>query len=198
MELRSSAHHSALILAALGAASGTLGTFALGAGFGEAPHLGLYMVLTGLWFGLVVAFGVWRWGNPSWVATVTALVATWIGWELAVNLAMQLAENWLKAIELPVALRTYVAGFAAGAVGAFMTWAGAAASTSTIRQLSLVARFVATGALLGLLLPSTNQFDSPAILLIPWQTAVAIVLGYGLASRQVPDPGSRSMPRQGA
>ena len=193
MEMRSSVHRPALILAALGAASGALGTFALGVGYGEAPHLGLHMVLTGLWFGAVVAFGVWRWGNPSWVAAVTALIATWIGWELAVNLAMQLAENWLKATVLPPTLRTYVGGFAAGAVGAFMTWAGATASTSALRQIPVVARLVATGAIFGLLLPWANQFDSPAILLLPWQAAVATVLGFGLAPRQMADPKSGTL-----
>ncbi len=183
MALRSSAQHPALILAALGATSGTLGTFALGVGFGEAPHLGLYMVLTGLWFGSVVAFGVWRWGNPSWVAAATALIATWFGWEFAVNLAMQLSENWLKATALSATLRTCVGGFAAGAVGALLTWAGAAASVSALRQFPMLVKFLATGALFGLLLQMTNQFDSPAILLVPWQVAVATVLGVGLAPR---------------
>jgi hypothetical protein len=145
------------------------------------------MVLTGLWFGSVVAFGVWRWGNPSWVAAVTALIATWIGWELAVNLAMQLAENWLKAIAFPTTLRAYVGGFAAGAVGAFVTWAGAAASNSALRQKFVCVRFVSTGALFGLLLPLTNQFDSPAVLLIPWQAALGVVLGFALAPRAVAD-----------
>ena len=193
-----SVHHPALILAPLGTASGALGMFALGIGYGEAPHLGLYMLLTGLWFGFVVAFGVWHWGNSSWVAAVIALIATWIGWELAVNLAMQLAENWLKAIALPATLRTYVGGFAAGAVGAFMTWAGAAAFTSPLRQISVAASFVSTGALFGLLLPWTNQFDSPAILLLPWQTVVAAILGYGLAPRQMADPNSGTLSQRSA
>lgn len=187
MALRLSAQHPAFILAALGAMSGTLGTTALGVGIGDAPHLGLYMVLTGLWFGAVVAFGVWRWGNPSWVAAVTALVATWIGWEFAVNLAMQLSENWLEATTRSPTMRTFVSGFAAGAVGASMTWAGAAVATSTLRQISLLARFVTTGALFGLLLQLTNQFDSPAILLVPWQVAVATALGFGLSSRPIKD-----------
>jgi len=187
MALRLSAQHPALILAALGAMSATLGTTALGVGIGDAPHLGLYMVLTGLWFGAVVAFGVWRWGNPSWGAAVTALIATWIGWEFAVNPAMQLSENWLKATALSPAMRTFVGGFAAGAVGASMTWAGAAVATSTLRQISVLARFVTMGALFGLLLQLTNQFDSPAILLVPWQVAVATALGFGLASRPMED-----------
>lgn len=198
MALRSIAQHPALILAALGAMSGTLGTTALGVGIGDAPHLGLYMVLTGLWFGAVVAFGVWRWGNSSWAAPVTALIATWIGWELAVNLAMQLSENWLKATALSPTISTFVSGFAAGAVGASMTWAGAAASASALRQISVLSRFVATGALFGLLLQLTSQFEGPAILLVPWQVAVATALGFGLASRPIADPsfGTLSLGRE--
>ncbi len=60
--MTSKVQHPALILSPLAILSGILGTFALGFGYGEAPHLGLHMVLTGVWFGLVVGYGVWRWG----------------------------------------------------------------------------------------------------------------------------------------
>lgn len=62
-------------------------------GFGEAPHPGLYMVLTGLWFGLVVAFGVWRFARASIGAIASVIAATWIAWEVAINIAMQITEN---------------------------------------------------------------------------------------------------------
>ncbi len=87
--------HPALILAALGAVSGILGTTLLGVGYGDAPRPGVYMVMTGVWFGLVIGFAVWRWGNRSWAAVATAMLATWIGWEAAVNLALQLDGPWL-------------------------------------------------------------------------------------------------------
>ena len=92
------------------------------------------MVLSGAWFGLVVGFGVWHWGNRSWTAAAIAIAVTWVGWQLAVNLAMQLNERWLKAASIPVALRMYVSGLAAGAVGAFVTWAGVAYFTPILRQ----------------------------------------------------------------
>ena len=63
------------ILAALGAISGVLGTTLLGFGYGDAPHPGIYMVMTGVWFGLVIGFAVWRWGNRSWAAVATAALA---------------------------------------------------------------------------------------------------------------------------
>ncbi len=173
-------HHPAWVLAALGGASGILGSYALGFGFGEAPRLGLYMVLSGTWFGLVVGFGVWQWGSRSLTAAATALAATWIGWELAVNLALQLDEHWLKAPVIPEAFKTYGPGFAAGAVGAFVTWAGAATSTFALRRWAVVLAVVSVGAIFGLLLPWTSNYDNPAILLLPWQTAVAATLGLGL------------------
>ncbi len=63
--MKSILHHPAAILAALGAVSGTLGSYGLGANVGDAPALGLYMVFAGLWFGLVIGYGLWRWGDRS-------------------------------------------------------------------------------------------------------------------------------------
>jgi hypothetical protein len=172
--------HPALILATLAVLSAGLGTNVQGPGFADIPGPGLYLTLTGVWFGLVVAFGVWQWGNPSWVAAATAFLATWIGWELAVNVAIQLEEHWLKMTPLPDRLTLYVSGFSAGAVGAFLTWAGAAMFAPALRQTYLPILFVATGSLLGLLLPCTNRYDSAAVLLLPWETAIAALLGLGL------------------
>ena len=176
-----------LILAALGILSGLLGTFGLDVGIGDAPHPGIYMVLAGVWFGMVVGFGVWRWGNRSWTAAAVALVATWASWEIAVNLALQISENWLKVMSVPNTLRLYVAGFVAGGVGAFLTWAGAAISLASLKDMPVALLVAATGAVFGLLLPWTNSTDSPAILLVLWQCAVAGVIGYGLSPRAVAD-----------
>ncbi len=182
--MKSILHHPAWVLGALGAASGILGSFALGLGYGEAPRLGLYMIPSGTWFGLVVGFGVWQWGSRSWGAAAVALVATWVGWELAVNLALQLDQNWLKAAAMPDAFRTYLPGFAAGAVGAFVTWAGAASFTRALRRPSVAVAVVSAGAVLGLLLPWTSDYDNPTILLLPWQTAIAALLGLGMAAER--------------
>jgi hypothetical protein len=55
-----SLRHPAFILMALGSASGLLGTCLIGGNYGAAPQPGAYFVLTGLWFGVVIAFAVWR------------------------------------------------------------------------------------------------------------------------------------------
>ena len=180
--------HPALILAALGAVSGVLGTNFLGLGYGDAPHLGVYMVLTGVWFGLVMAYGVWRWGAPAWAAAATAFIATWIGWEVAVNVALQIDRSWLDASPIIQTFKSYLAGFAAGAVGALLTWAGAAAYVPALRRPRAAATITSTGALFGLLLPWTNNYDSGIVLLLPWQAAVAAMFGLNMAPARAPEP----------
>lgn len=176
--------HPAVILAGLGAISGVLGTMALDVGYGQAPSLGIYMVLTGLWFGLVIGFGVWRWGDQSLAAAGAAVIATWIAWELAVNLAVQIEEHWSAMTAMPGSLKSYVSGFAGGTLGAFVTWAGAAAFTPALRKTSTLASIVIAGALFGLLLPLTSHYDYPVALLLPWQAAIAATLGMALTYPQ--------------
>lgn len=174
-------HHPALILAALGAVSGMLGTTFLGASYGDAPGPGAYMVLAGLWFGLVIGFAVWRWGEASSVTVVTAVLATWIGWEAAINVALQIDRPWPGAISIANVYKSYLTGFVAGAVGAAITWAGAAVRVSSLQRVSAAATITATGALFGLLLPVTNHLDSGLVLLLPWQVAVAAMLGLNMS-----------------
>jgi hypothetical protein len=180
--MKSILHHPAAILAALGAVSGTLGSYGLGANVGDAPALGLYMVFAGLWFGLVIGYGLWRWGDRSLRTAGIAVAATWIAWEAAVNVGLQLDQRWLVGTAVPDGLKSYVTGFAAGGIGALLTWLGAALTTPSLRQASTAGLVVSTGALFGLLLPATNQYDYPAILLLPWQAAVAAALGLSLAA----------------
>ena len=139
------------------------------------------MVFAGLWFGLVIGYGLWRWGDHSLSTAAIAVAATWIAWEAAVNVGLQLDQRWLVGTAVPDSLKSYATGFAAGAVGALLTWAGTAATTPALRQASTLGLVVSTGALFGLLLPATNQYDYPAILLLPWQAAVAAAFGLSLA-----------------
>ena len=103
------------------------------------------------------------------------LRATWVGWKLAVNLALQLEERWLKAIAVPAELTIYISGVAAGAAGAGSTsgW------RNSIRPPA--AADAACGR--GLLLPSTNHYDNAFVLLLPWQTTIAALLGFGIGPR---------------
>ena len=179
-------NHPALILAVMGVVSGILGTYVDGPVYGDPPHPGVYMVLTGAWFGLVVGFGVWRWGNRTGIAAATAFVATWVGWQAAVNVALQFEEPWLSAA-ISDALRMYISGAVAGAVGAFVTWFGAALFTARLRHSMVAVGMLAIGGLFGLLLPLTSHYDNPAVLLVPWQAAVAATLGLGLGLGLAPE-----------
>jgi hypothetical protein len=167
------------ILSVLGSLSALVGTQLVGGNYGAAPHPGIYLVLTGLWFGLVVGFGVWRFGQASVAGAVTVVLTTWIAWEAAVNVAIQIDGPLFEATG-PSALKSYVAGFVAGAVGAAITWTGGAFHVPSLRTKLASVSIVVAGAFLGLLLPATNTFDSGAVLLIPWQTAVAGLLGLNM------------------
>ena len=176
--------HPILVLSVLAMASGVLGTMVEGPGFGTAPRLGVYLVLAGVWFGLVVAFGVWTWGGRSPVGALIALLAAWVGWELAVNAALQIDAYWTASSSTPGWLGIYLSGFVAGAIGAGVTWAGAAAFAPMLQRIGTGASTVAVGAVMGLLLPYTNHYDNGAVLLVPWQMAVAAWLGSGMVRRE--------------
>jgi hypothetical protein len=97
---------------------------------------------------------------------------------------MHLEEHWLKAIGVPKQSTMYVSGYFAGAVGALVTWAGAAALAPMLRRPSVPISVVTAGSVLGLLLPLSNIYDSPAVLLVPWQIAVASLIGLGLSTNR--------------
>lgn len=169
-----------LVLPALAAGAALLGAFVRGPSFIGPGTSGLYMILTGVWFALVIAYAIWQWGRQSWLATAFAFVLTWIGWEAAVNLAIHLDTDRSRYL-LPEAWASYAVGFAAGALGAALTWAGAAAFIPRLRQPLLLLRLTLVGAVLGLLLPLVNYTDNAVILLLPWEVAVAYLLATALA-----------------
>ena len=187
-----------VLLASLAAASAVLGSTFVGNNYGAAPSPGLYLVLTGLWFGLVIGFAAWRWAERTVSAFATAFVITWIGWEAAVNVAVQIDGPALEGTVIPYGVRLYLAGFAAGALGALITWAGVAIYAQPLRRRAVVAAVVATGALFGLLLPATNTFDSGLVLLVPWQVAIALVIGANLVQETARPRDPRALARPGS
>jgi hypothetical protein len=176
--------HPVPVLAVLSAISASLGATIVGAGYGNAPNPGIYMVLTGLWFGAVMGFAVWRWAEASLSASAITLLVTWFAWEAAVNVAIQIDQPWPDAIEIAKVYKSYLTGVIAGAVGAFVTWIGIALNVETLRRSSVAAEVTVTGALFGLLFPAVDYFDSGLVLLLPWQTAVAMVIGFKMPKPQ--------------
>jgi hypothetical protein len=194
MPTKSLLHNPATILAGLGLVSGTLGSYDLGANYGEAPAVGIYMVFAGIWFGLVIGYGIWRWAGRSLPAAALAGAGTWVAWEVAINIGLHIDQRWLADGVVAEPARGFITGMVAGGIGALLTWAAAAAVAPALRHAASVGLVVATGALFGLLLPSTSHYDYPAILLLPWQAGVAAALGISLAAgwRRVDAPVLRS------
>lgn len=174
-----------LRLAAFGVVSGLLGSIFPGRGLGEAPNIGLFMVLAGVWFAIVVGYAVWDWNRRSIIAAAIAFAATWFAWELAVNLAVQLDQRWLDPLDLSETASLALSGIAAGTLGAFVTWAGAAAVEPALRTRDVAVPITIVGAGFGILLAASSNLDYPAVLFVPWQAAVAFVLGHGLGRRPV-------------
>ena len=181
-----------LLFALVGAASGLAGTFGLGVSYGEAPGPGLFMIPTGLWFALVVAAAVWMLGRASVSGAAIAVLVTFLAWEASVNLALVLIDPWLKAGPSNVAYG--MTGMVSGTVGALLTWAGAAWAAPSLRRATTALLVTVTGTLFGSLLSATNSLDTPALLFIPWQAAVAATLAFALtrhASLPLPAPTRR-------
>lgn len=179
-ELPRFANHPAAVLGALGIFSGLASTWLQGPVIGDAstaPRLVVYMPLVGLWFGLAVAYGVWRWGERGWRAPLAAFAAAWIGWQVAANLAIQLDQTWLKEAGFDQAARYWIEAPIAGAIGALITWAGVASVVPALRRAAAALLIVAAGALAGLLLPWSSDIDNAAVLFVPWQGLVAAVIG---------------------
>ncbi len=186
------ARHPASVLGALGILTGLMSSALQGPVIGDAttaPRLVVYMPAVGLWFGLAIAYGVWRWGEESPRAALFAFAGTWIGWQIAANLAIQLDQVWLKSAGLDEAARFWIEAPLAGAAGALFTWAGAAIAFAPLRRAAFAFLIVAAGTLAGLLLPWSAGIDIAAALFVPWQGLVAAVLGACLAKSTDHDAG---------
>lgn len=178
-----------LLLILLSLTSGLLGSLPGGLNWGAAPGLGLFAPMTGVWFALVIAYAIRRLANVNALGVTLAFFCTWCAWEVAVNFAIQVDSVWLTHLVSSPALRMAIAGFGAGAIGAMLTWMGAAAAVATLRRPRLAVYLTAIGALIGLLLPVTDVFDSPAVLFMTWEVAIATVLGWAMSRGATPTVG---------
>ncbi len=164
-----------LWLAGLGALSGLLSSI----GFGPAEHIKVLgvAVYPGVLFGLVIAFGIYRWGKASWWAALLALVVTVAVWIAAVRGFHMVTDNARSNI--------YLGGLVAGAIGAAGTMLGGAITLPALRRLPDWLLMIGVGAIAGLLV----WFDVRILgtnflpLFLVWQAAVAGCIGYALSRR---------------
>ena len=161
-----------LWLAGLGALSGLLSGL-VGPAVEHIKVLGV-PVYPGPLFGLVIAFGVYRWGKTSWWVAVLALVVTVGAWIAAVRGFHIVTDNAARNI--------YLGGLAAGAIGAAGTMLGGAITLPDLRRLPDWLLTVGVGAVAGLLVgpePDNNLL----LLFLAWQAVVAGCIGYALTRK---------------
>jgi hypothetical protein len=143
----------------------------------------------GIAFGLGVALMLWRWASRDLGKCLLAMALTLMGWLAAVNTAYDvmsalLGSELFGTVEGAKANREVVgwvlAGLVGGAIGAGLTAFGAGVAAPSIRRPEAWSLIVVTGTLFGLLLYPAASVDFIALLLVPWQAAVAASIAYGL------------------
>lgn len=164
-----------LWLSGLGLISGLLSSI----GFEAAEHVKVLGVpiYPGLLFGLVIAFGVHRWGKASWWAAVLALVVTVAAWIAAVR--------GFEAVTDDLPRNIYLGGLVAGAIGAAGTMLGGAITLPALRRLPDWLLTIGVGAVAGLLVGfDERMLDAYFLpLFLVWQAAIAACIGYALTRR---------------
>lgn len=164
-----------LWLSGLGLISGLLSSI----GFEAAEHvkvLGVPIYPSPL-FGLVIAFGVYRWGKASWWAAVLALVVTVAAWIAAMRGFHAVTDDGARNI--------YLGGLVAGAIGAAGTMLGGAITLPALRRLPDWLLMIGVGAVAGLLVGFDERILGASFLplFLVWQSAVAACIGYALTRR---------------
>lgn len=165
-------------LAALGIFSGVLSASA--PGIAEKFTILTVPVFQGIIFGIVIGFGIYRWGSSGWAGSLVALIVTIAAWIAAVR-GFYLVTDFAKT-------NLYLGGLFAGAIGAAGTILGGAVTVKALRDPGSWILTVSVGAIAGLLVvpvaqsPNENFF----LLFVVWQASVAMCIGYALA-KHAPD-----------
>ncbi len=163
-------------LAGLGLMSGLLTNFPPAA----AEHVTAFDVPIhpGVLFGLVIAFGIFRWGGASWWAALLALLFTAVAWIVAMRGFLAVTGDATRSI--------YLGALVAGAIGAAGTMLGGAIALPSLRRLPDWLLTIGVGAVAGLLVVRSAQMpdDNLLPLFLVWQAGVAACIGYALTRRR--------------
>jgi hypothetical protein len=136
------------------------------------------MLPIGLFFGAVVALGIWRWTGQL-AAVPVMLIVTMYAWSAAIQVAIRTQRHVDDDPHL------IAASLGAGAVGAGITHLGCALFERDLRRLGRIVATCLVGAIAGMLLYlSQRKYVDERLLYLVWQPAVAFCIGMGLAGRE--------------
>jgi hypothetical protein len=143
----------------------------------------------GVAFGAGLAIMLWLWVSRDLGKCLLAMALTLMGWLAAVNTANDVmsavvGSELFGTVEGAKASREMLgwilAGLVGGGIGAGLTAFGTGIAAKAIRRPEAWGPIVITGVLFGLLLYPAASFDVIALLVVPWQAAVAAAIAYGL------------------
>jgi hypothetical protein len=168
-------------LGLLGVLSGILTTFVKI----EAFVIGDASVLPGIFFGLVLVYGLYRWQtqNPLYLISVVLLVI--VAWYAAYMSCILFHDFFKKTLGLNGVLTFATLGVIAGFIGSSITAAGIHIFAPAFREGSRWKRVVMFGTIAGALLALPEMgFDYGAASLLPlfvlWQAGVASMVARGI------------------
>jgi hypothetical protein len=196
-----SASNRAIILAALAIVSAILSNFAWHDGILWTPRLAVWGIplLPGVFFGTVLALGIWLWVSQRIFAIAAILLSTVLAWlaaEITAEYAFASIQKMLEEIAAPGKIFTTI-NFTLAVCGVL---GGLVGSTTLTFGLSLVckefgafenwARVVMPGTALGFLLELAEKDDKLVLhvgsllpLFLSWQMTVAAIIGYCIVPR---------------
>lgn len=168
-----------IILAVCGIISGLLSAYV------SIPGIELFEVpmLPAIFFGIVVALGIYSWESHNPIPMVIVIVGVAIAWWAAYWFALTFSDRnsansliWVGAVS--------------GAIGAALTSVGLWVASEDFRKTNNVILALVIGALAGMLLrliDGGGPLHGTAPLFVVWQAALAGLIGYALAFRPRPE-----------
>lgn len=167
-----------IILAVCGVISGLLSTYV------NIPGTELFGVpmLPALFFGIVVALGVYSWESHNPIPIIIAFAGVAIGWWVAYKVAITLHDPQNRNLLI-------VIGLISGMLGSVFTAAALIIASEDFRQNRAPLKTVGFGTVAGMLLyfvESGGFLHGLAILFVIWQAGIAWIIGRALAFRPRP------------
>jgi hypothetical protein len=159
----------------------------------------------GIAFGAMIAGVLWLWVSRDLSKCLLVMALTLMGWLAAVNTANDVINTVQASALFGTAegakadremLAWLVGGLLGGAVGAGLTAFGTGIPAIAIRRSEAWMLIVVVGALFGLLLYPAALLDAIVVMFVPWQSAVAASIAYGLTWPKAQAPkGARALYR---